>query len=58
MLELALAKCKENGMNEILITCDVSNLASESVIRKNGGKLEKEYMYQGVPIKRYWILLS
>lgn len=42
MVEMAKEKFKEMGIDNILITCEVGNIASQKVIEKNGGKLEKQ----------------
>ena len=40
ILELALPKAKELGINRVLVTCDATNIASRKIIEKNGGVLE------------------
>jgi predicted acetyltransferase len=40
MLGEALKFCGHLGLNEIVITCDVTNAASRRVIEANGGRLE------------------
>lgn len=58
ILRLALLKCRGMGMEKALVTCDKDNLASASVIIKNGGKLENEITEDdGNIIQRYWISL-
>mgnify|MGYP001183576954 FL=1 len=57
MLALALKKAKELGLNKVLVTCDKDNIASAKTIIANGGVLENELVYEGVPIQRYWIQL-
>lgn len=39
-LNLAIKKCKELGINNILITCLDSNIGSIKIIEKNNGKLK------------------
>lgn len=56
MLRLNLQNAKELGIPKLLITCDVRNRASESVILANGGIYEKTVEAWGCQIKRYWIL--
>lgn len=48
---LALARCKELGIDRVLITCDDTNAASARTIEKNGGVLED--VRDGT--RRYWI---
>lgn len=57
ILELALPKAKELGINRALVTCDETNIGSKKIIEANGGVLEDSYE-QGddKPRKlRYWI---
>ena len=64
ILRLGLEKCKELGLNKVLVTCKDTNVASRKCILSNGGKLEdkrqlndpqnKDY---GVVLERYWIKL-
>ena len=57
-LRLALAICREMGMDRVLITCQKANIASARVIQKNGGALEDERMDKdGLVFQRYWIEL-
>ncbi len=59
ILELALEKCRELGIDPVLVTCDRDNTASSRVILANGGVLENETIDGGGVIKRrYWIKLS
>ena len=57
ILELALQKAKEIGVEKIRITCDVDNVASRKIIEKNGGVLENQVPNPetGVDKRRYWI---
>lgn len=41
MLRLNLEKAKEVGLQEMIIVCDVTNIASEKVILANGGILQE-----------------
>lgn len=58
MLKLALEKCIELDLKEILITCDKSNIASSLSILKNGGILENEILEGENLTQRYWIKIS
>jgi predicted acetyltransferase len=50
---LALEECRRRGIDRVLITCDDDNLASATVIERNGGVLED--VRNGK--RRYWIAL-
>lgn len=60
MLALLLVCAREAGLDEVMITCDVDNIASARVIEKNGGVLQ----FQGAidnydkPVAHYWIQLA
>lgn len=55
---LALNRCKEFGIEKVLLTCKKWNEASARTIVKNGGVLENEVMHNGELIQRYWIELT
>jgi len=57
ILELALLKAKELGIERILVTCDATNTASRKIIEKNGGVLENQVPNPetGVDKLRFWI---
>ena len=55
MLKEALVFCQTIGLESVLVTCDTVNIGSAKVIQANGGQLENETLYEGVPIQRYWI---
>jgi predicted acetyltransferase len=57
MISLALEKCKNMGIQSVLMTCDKDNIASARTIIKNGGILENEIKYNGKIVQRYWIQL-
>ena len=57
-LKLALDKCQELGINDILITCDEDNIPSKKMIISNGGQLENEVYMDDKLIQRYWINLG
>jgi predicted acetyltransferase len=57
MLELALHRCRDIGIERVLLTCDTDNVASARVIRANGGVLDGEtYSEEGRLTQRYWIV--
>ena len=57
MLAMALDKCRQMGMDRVLITCRDDNEGSRRTILKNGGVYEStEYeAQQGRWLQRYWI---
>lgn len=56
ILSMALNETKRMRINEILVTCDKANIASEKTILKNGGKLDSEFTEEnGNVIRRFWI---
>lgn len=55
MLHLLLIEAKKMNILDLLITCSVSNLRSEAVIKYNGGIYESTINVDGEDIKRYWI---
>ena len=59
MLALALEKCREMGIERVLITCWKDNIASAKTIVKGGGVLENEVVDEnGESMQRYWIDLN
>ena len=60
ILELALPEAKKLGLDKVLLTCDVTNVASRKIIEKNGGALENQVPNPetGVDKLRFWITIS
>lgn len=60
MLKMVLPKCKECGMDKVLITCISGNEGSKRTILKNGGIYESTVYEpdEKVYLERYWIHLS
>lgn len=58
MLELALEKARQRGLEKVLITCDDNNTASARVIEHNGFTLEDKRAVNGAQIRRYWKTLG
>ena len=60
MLRMALDRCRELGIDRVLVTCDKNNIASAGTIRKNGGVLENEVVIadSAEVLQRYWIRLE
>ena len=62
ILRLGLIKCKEKGLEKVLLTCDKNNIGSAKTIKYNGGILENEvfdtvHLSKSGTIQRYWISL-
>lgn len=57
MLRQNLQNCKNYGLDKVMITCDIDNIASEITIITNGGIFEKEICVDDTVLKRYWIKL-
>jgi predicted acetyltransferase len=57
ILQLGLKKAKERNLEKVLLTCKKGNVASQRVIEKNNGVLEKEILDDGEAYLVYWILL-
>lgn len=57
LLALTLDKARAQGLPRALVTCDVTNVASNRVIRTNAGQLEdtRISVRTGKPVNRYWI---
>lgn len=59
MLRQVLNKCREAGLDRVMITCDEGNTASERTILANGGVYEKTVWSDQLSafMKRFWIEL-
>ena len=55
MLRLNLQNAKAMGIEKLLVTCNVNNVASEKTILANGGVFEKTIDVDGETMKRYWV---
>ena len=53
-----MKKCKELGIDRVMMDCDKSNIASAKSIMNNGGILENEVIIDGELNQRYWISLK
>jgi predicted acetyltransferase len=59
MLALALDKCREMGIDKVLVSCDKNNEGSARTIKKNGGVLTREFADpRGAIVQQYWITLN
>jgi len=54
MLRAALPRARELGIDDVLVTCDVDNVASRRVIEANGGRFEDERDGK----LRFWVLTN
>ena len=57
MLKLALEKCDELGIEDVMVTCKKNNIGSAKTIENNGGIL-KEIIFipeENCNFKKYWI---
>lgn len=57
-IHLALKKCKELGIKNVLMDCDKANTGSAKSIQNNGGILENEIYVGDELLQRYWISLK
>jgi len=58
ILALALEKCYDLGIREVLVTCNKDNIGSAKTIVNNGGVLDSEFLDEnGDMAQRYWITL-
>jgi predicted acetyltransferase len=57
ILRQSLVIARAEGVDRVLVVCDQSNLASATIIRRLGGRLEDVRAGEGgsTPIERYWI---
>lgn len=55
ILNLALTKAKEYGIDRILIVCESHNFGSIGVIKNNNGVFERQVSINGTLLNRYWI---
>ena len=57
-IRLALEKCKELGIKNVLMDCDKNNIGSAKSIKNNDGILENEIYVGDELVQRYWISLK
>ena len=58
MLMHCLKKCHENGLDKVLLTCDINNEASRKTILACGGRFERMAITGDETDERYWIALD
>lgn len=60
ILSLSIEKCKDLGIEEVLLGCYKENIASNKTILKNGGILENCITEKntGRIVQRYWITIK
>ncbi len=54
ILRQALVVARALGIDPVLVTCDVDNIASAGVIERCGGEFESVASGDGTPKRRYW----
>ena len=58
IIKLALEKCREMGIDRVLISCDKGNEGSRKTILNNVGVFEEEVTFEdGRILQKYWIEL-
>jgi len=57
ILRLGIKKAKELDIKKLLLTCKKNNIASQKVIERNNGILEKEISQDGEVYLVYWIYI-
>lgn len=58
IIRLALLKCKELGVDRVLISCNKDNEGSRKTILNNGGVFDGEVEFEdGSVLQKYWIQL-
>lgn len=57
ILQLALIKAKNIGLQKVLLTCNKTNISSAKIILRNKGYLDSEEVIDSEIIQRYWIKL-
>ncbi len=58
MLATLLERLGAEGFDRVMLTCDEDNPASARLIEACGGLLEDKPLFEGIPIRRYWIELG
>ncbi len=60
ILELGIKKAQELGIPNVLVTCDIDNIASKKIIVENGGVYENTFDEGNgkTPTLRYWIKVT
>jgi len=57
MLRQLLLRCRERGLEKVMLTCNRDNIAGYKTILRNGGVFEKDIVTDGEYISRYRITL-
>lgn len=55
IIHLALEKCKQLGIKEVMMSCNKENIGSRKSIINNGGIYEKDIDDDGEILEVYWI---
>lgn len=58
MLKQGVQFCRSIGLAKVMVSCHKNNIGSGKTIVKNGGVLEREFIYSdGEEVQVYWITL-
>ena len=57
MMRLALAECKNRGMERVQLTCRAANAPCVGTIESCGGVLSRELRPEGERLRQYWVNL-
>lgn len=55
LLRLGLREAQKIGLQQVLLTCDKTNVGSKKIILANGGAFYEEGLFAGRPKLKYWI---
>ncbi|MCB9805640.1 GNAT family N-acetyltransferase [Candidatus Nomurabacteria bacterium] len=55
ILEMVIPKSKNLGLDKLLLVCNKDNIASNKIIKNNGGEFRDEIEVDGEKVFRYWI---
>ena len=58
ILRQSLARARDLGIEQALLTCDDDNAASAATIERCGGVFERIVDFKGTPRRRYWVPTS
>ncbi|MGE5579698.1 MAG: GNAT family N-acetyltransferase [Bacillota bacterium] len=58
MLALCLERCREMGLDKVLLTCDEDNEGSRRTIVSCGGVFERTAEEDCTKVERYWVTLN
>ena len=58
ILRQSLARARQLGIAQALVTCDDTNTGSAATIERCGGVFERLVSYNDIPRRRYWVPTS